>query len=294
MRVIRCAVVALVIALLPQCLHAQDREEAPGSATERPRDFSYTNGIGLKMIQLSSGTFEMGSPSREEERDVDEKQVSVVISTPFLISVTEVTQGQWKAVMGTTPWKGKDHTLKEGDDFPVSFIRFADALDFCEELTSMEKEAGTLPPGSHYTLPTEAQWEYACRAGRKTPYNFKGDRENLSEYAWWQGKDGKLDHAQPVATKKPNAWGLYDMHGNVQEWCLDDYVKELPGGTDPEGHSREAPALQVARGGGYRSWHSQCRSACRDGLEDYQHTDIGFRVVCVGFRVPPPEKPRDE
>lgn len=289
-RVIRWAVVALGMAMLPPCLHAQDVKDTAGPAIEHSRDHSYTNCVGLKMVQLSSGTFEMGSPAREEERGGGENQVSVVLSAPFLISATEVTQQQWHKVMASTPWKGKDTAFKEGDDLPAAFVSYGDALDFCEELTSMEKEAGTLPPGSHYTLPTEAQWEYACRAGRQSAYGFKGDHSALGDYAWWKGRDSLETAFHTVATKKPNAWGLYDMHGNVQEWCLDQYVNQLPGGTDPEGKAKEKPVMQVARGGGYRSWYSQCRTAARSPYEDYRYADIGFRVVCVGFRVPPPDK----
>ncbi len=135
----------------------------------------------------------------------------VTLTEGFWIQTTEVTQRQWKAVMETAPWKGK-HYLREGERFPATFVSWHDARRFCKELS--EKAKGT------YRLPTEAQWEYACRAGSQTAYCYGDDSDRLDAYAWHDISMWDEDyHPHAVAQKKPNAWGLYDMHGNVAEMC---------------------------------------------------------------------------
>ena len=143
----------------------------------------------------------------------------------------EVTQAQWQAVMGTTPWDVAKN-VKEGDDYPASYVNWPDAVEFCRKLS--EKE------GLEYRLPTEAEWEYACRAGTTTAYSFGDDASELGEYAWYKENawGAGQKHPHTVGQKKPNPWGLYDMHGNVWEWCSDwrgDYSSESV--TDPAGPS---------------------------------------------------------
>ena len=201
------------------------------------------NDLKMKLVWCPPGEFTMGSPPSEKDRDFNEDQVNVTLTKGFWLGKYEVTQDQWKQVMGTTPWKEndkvKDH-VKEGDDFPATYVSWDDAVTFLDKLTSQERAAGRLLAGEKYTLPTEAQWEYACRVGAKTStrYSFGNDDSALSDYAWWGGILGAANvkneqYAHKVGTRKPNGWGLHDMHGNVWEWCLDVYRDKLPGGTDP-------------------------------------------------------------
>jgi|GEM_PF-2369644 len=234
-----------------------------------------TNSIGMKLVTIPAGKFQMG----------DRKQFAVTIITkPFLMGQTEVTQAQWKAVMGTEPWKGEKY-IKEGTHYPATWVSWDDATAFCEALSKKE--------GKNYSLPTEAQWEYACRAGTTTAFSFGDDEAQLGDYAWWGASDfvdGEVvpgkgtavneKYAHEVATKKPNPWGLHDMHGNVWEWCSDwynKYDKKLPGGNDPKG----PVAARVIRGG---SWGDNyaffCRSACHGSSDPADRSDhAGFRVV---------------
>ena len=145
-----------------------------------------TNSLGMKLKLIPAGEFEMGSPASEADRDDDETQHHVKLSQPFYLGVHEVTQGQWQAVMGTTPWSGQDY-VKEGADYPATYVSWEDAVKFCEELTKRERAAGRLRADQEYRLPTEAQWEYACRGGTSTAYSFGDDASKLGEYAWFDG-----------------------------------------------------------------------------------------------------------
>ena len=194
----------------------------------------------------------------------------MTLTKPFLLGVHEVTQGQWQAVMGTTPWKGKKY-VKEGDDYPATYVSWNDAVEFCRKLS--EKE------GLEYRLPTEAEWEYACRAGTTTAYSFGDDASELGEYAWYRENawDAGQKYAHTVGQKKPNPWGLYDMHGNVFEWCQDWYG-DYPSGsvTDPTGPA--SGDSRVLRGGSFSHHSSGVRSANHFDLRpDYRSTNLGFR-----------------
>jgi formylglycine-generating enzyme required for sulfatase activity len=208
------------------------------------------------MVWIRPGTFTMGSPSNEKDRNSNEvPQTKVTISRNFLMSKYEVTQAQYKAAMGSNP------SHFRGDNKPVENVSWDDAVAYCAKLTGKEKASGRLPVGYEYRLPTEAEWEYACRAGTTTRFSYGDDLDygQLGEYAWntdnCGGKStsggvatGTYQGTRPVGQKKPNGWGLYDMHGNMMEWCLDWYGNH-PGGsvTDPQGPA--TGLYRVLRGG---------------------------------------------
>jgi RNA polymerase sigma factor (sigma-70 family) len=200
---------------------------------------------GIAFRWCPAGKFKMGE---------GDDTVDVELSKGFWLGETEVTQGQWKKLMGTSPWSGRTgvgarastDTIppKEGSDYAASYISHDDALSFCKKLTAREQRAGRLPKSWKFSLPTEAQWEYACRAGTKTKFSF-GDVSQLDEYAWFGDNVDNVNepYAHQVGLKKPNGWGLRDMHGNVWEWCNDWYVSKRSGGKDPVGPTTLPPPV---------------------------------------------------
>ncbi len=234
--------------------------------------------LSLEMVWCPPGQFTMGSPPSEQDRSGNEDQVAVTLTSGFWLGRTEVTQGQWQAVMGTEPWKGQDY-VREGSDYPATYVSWEDAVKFCEALTTREIAAGRLPKGLVYQLPTEAQWEYACRAGTTSSYSFGDDASRLGEYAWFDANAWDIDekYAHRVGTKRENAWHLYDMHGNLWEWCRDWYEEKLPGGRAPLVST--VGSFRVLRGGSWFFSPQFCRSAYRDwyspSSRDYY---LGFRV----------------
>jgi formylglycine-generating enzyme required for sulfatase activity len=217
-----------------------------------------SNSLGMKFKQLQGSTFTMGDGNDAHQ---------VTLTQPFELGVYEVTQEQYEKVMGTNPSKFK------APQNPVEQVDWDDAVEFCRKLSALlaEKKAGYV-----YRLPTEAEWEYACRAGTTTTYSFGDSDSELGDYAWYAKNSGQTTH--PVGGKKPNAWGLYDMHGNVYEWCQDWYSTYPSGSvTDPTGSS--SGSNRVFRGG---SWFVSdfCRSAFRSGdAPDYRDDSLGFRVL---------------
>jgi formylglycine-generating enzyme required for sulfatase activity len=222
----------------------------PSSGKENAAlETAITNSIGMKFVLIQAGEFQMGSPDNEKDRQSDEgPQHKVKITKPFYMQTTEVTQAQWKAVMGNNPSNFK------GDDLPVERVCWEDAQEFIKKLSTKE--------GLKYRLPTEAEWEYSCRAGSTTRFCFGDDESKLGDYAWYDKNSGNKTH--PVGTKKPNAWGLYDMHGNVWEWCQDwydeNYYKNSPA-EDPQGPANGE--FRVLRGGCWYNYVRLCRSAYR-------------------------------
>jgi formylglycine-generating enzyme required for sulfatase activity len=218
---------------------------------------------------IPAGTFVMGSPSDELGRGTSEDQYTVTISESFYMQTTEVTQGQWKAVMGNNPSSFDSCGL----NCPVEYISWEEAEDFIMTLNAMGE-------GS-YTFPTEAQWEYAARAGSNKAFA-NGDisdtttDSNLDVMGWYDSNSGSTPHA--VAQKQPNAWGLYDMHGNVWEWCHDWYGSYPDiSVTDPGGPS--SGSNRVLRGGGWGSYAQNCRSAKRSyNSPGYRSGNIGLRL----------------
>jgi len=257
------------------------RPSAPSVEGTKAGQVRRENGLKTKLIWCPPGKFRMGSPKDETGRNSDENQVQVTLAKGFWLGQHEVTQAEWQRVMQTTPWSGKAY-VKEGDDYPATYVSWNEAMKFCEKLTEQERSAGRLPSGWQYTLPTEAQWEYACRAGTRTRFSFGNDDSDLSDYAWWCGIFGEGNakseqYAHTVGQKKLNPWGLSDMHGNVWEWCRDWYGEELAGGTDPLGPSRGS--VRVFRGGSWFYPARDCRSALRSWLAP------GNRLSCLGFRL---------
>jgi formylglycine-generating enzyme required for sulfatase activity len=247
---------------------------------------------GIRLCWCPAGRFLMGSPPDEPERRPGEDQVEVTLSRGFWIGKYEVTQGQWKRLAGEFPGP---LTAGAGDDFPVYSINFAEAEGFCLNATGQARLSGELPEGREFRLPTEAQWEYACRAGTTTATSF-GDRLG-SRQANFQGEpyngaeEGpSLRRAAPVGSYPANPWGLHDMHGNVFEWCGDWFCQRLPGGVDPDLRSarssaqvnRDGSVSRVRRGGCWADKGWPCRSAFRLRFEPERRADhIGFRVVVV-------------
>jgi len=250
---------------------------------------------GMPLRWCPPGGFEMGSPQSELERRPFEFRVPVTLTRGFWTGAFEVTQGDWKRIVGKLPG---DLTaeLPAGNDLPVGNVSFAEAEDFCARLTKAARAAGELPTGWEFRLPTEAQWEYACRAGTTTATSF-GDslgsqQANIKgDKPYNGGKPGPtLGRASKVGSYPANPWGLYDMHGNTCEWCRDWFHWRYPGGIDPDLHEDQATATKNRTGDISRSRRGSCwaddawasRSAFRQRFEPHRRYDhIGFRVVLV-------------
>ena len=244
----------------------------------------------MKLALIPAGKFLMGLPKDEKERQPDEEQHEVSITKPFYLGVYAVTQAEYEKVMKNNPsyfsakGYGKDR-VKDIDtgQFPVEEVSWDDAVAFCKKLSELpeEKKAGRV-----YRLPTEAEWEYACRAGTKTVFHY-GDslsskQANFDGNFPYGGADKRPYLARPaeVGTYAANAFGLYDMHGNVWQWCQDWYTDKPPGGEDPE--VTTAASLRVIRGGSWYVHGRICRSAVRDRTDPgSQGNSLGFRVAAV-------------
>ena len=244
-----------------------------------------TNSISMKLAYIPPGEFLMGSPDSDDQADDYEKpQHRVRISKPFYLGVHEVTQKEWEDVMGTAPWKGRKR-VREGNDYAASYVSWQDANAFCRKLTDKENKRSRLNPGESYRLPTEAEWEYACRARSTTRFYFGNDLKSFGKYAWYieNAVKAREHYAHTVGQKRPNAWGLFDMYGNVAEWCSDWFGEKYYGESpfaDPQGPPDGTGRL--ARGGGCFYVASLCRSAARVGFNPGKSgldRDIGFRVV---------------
>ena len=235
-----------------------------------------TNSIAMELISIPPGKFTMGSPASEKGHQTIEQPVAVTLTRPFSLGKTEVTQGQWEKVMGSAPWD-KQPNAHADKDCPATNVSFFDATEFCKKLTELERNSGTLADDEEYRLPTEAEWEYACRAGTTTAFSFGDDAAKLGDFAWFDGNSARAAHV--VETKQANPWGLYDMHGNVFEWCSDYYDGKLAGGIDPVGPERGS--WRVRRGGGWKHDPVGCRSASRNwcGHPSNRGGSLGFRVA---------------
>ena len=272
----------LVAGLMAGC--GGDESETPVSET--PVDSNETKGepsnvgptegkpftvpdLSMEMLWCPPGTFTMGSPESEVGRDDDKTLHAVTLTHGFWLGKHEVTQAQWQSIMGTTPSKFK------GPNLPVETVSWDEAVSFCKKLTEREKKAGRLPAGLAYALPTEAQWEYACRAGTRTAYSF--GNAITEKQANFKGTNDNIKKTTPVGSYGPNAWGFHDMHGNVWEWCSDWYGGYPKGAmTDPTGPA--VGSLRVIRGGSWFIDARYLRSAFRSWCGPV------FRFNFLGFR----------
>jgi len=243
-----------------------------GAPAVRPGDktlvLTLAKGVTMKLVRIPAGKFVMGSPKTEAGHDNDEgPQHWVKISKAFYMGVTEVTQSQYQSIMGKNPSKFK------GPQNPVEQVSWDDARAFCAALSKKT--------GRAVRLPSEAQWEYACRAGTKTRFSFGGDDKALDAHGWYRANSGGKTH--PVGQKKPNAFGLYDMHGNLWEWCRDGYDEKFYANAknvDPENTTESKH--RVRRGGSWYNSPLNCRAADRYwGTTGRRYYDFGFRVVIV-------------
>jgi len=230
----------------------------------------------MEFVWIEPGTFTMGSPSSEPGRyDHEGPQHEVTISRGFYLGKYEITQEQWEAVMGTTPWSDRNF-VRANPAHPAVFISWNDVQAFIHRLN---EAAGD----SLFRLPTEAEWEYACRAGTMTRWSFGDDEGQLGNYAWYAGNawDAGENYGHPVGTKLPNPWGLYDMHGNVFEWVQDCYGSYTSGSqVDPTGPADGS--LRVDRGGAICCPPHHVRSANRgDGSPDYPAPSVGARLLKI-------------
>jgi sulfatase modifying factor 1 len=249
---------------------------------------------GVRLCWCPPGRFLMGSPLSEPERRRDEAQVDVALTRGFWTGKYEVTQGEWKRIVGKLPGPPTAE-LPEGDDYPVGNVNFAEAETFCHKLTELGRRSGALPQDWEFRLPTEAQWEYACRAGTTAATSFGDSLSNRQANFKGRPYNGaepgpSLDRAAKVGSYPPNPWGLHDMHGNTNEWCRDWYHWNLPGGTDPDLYTakksatknRDGTVSRVRRGGCWADDGWACRSAFRQRFEPERRYDhIGFRIVAV-------------
>jgi len=234
--------------------------------------------MAAEWVWIEPGSFVMGSPELEAGREIDEDpQHEVAIERGFHLGKYTVTRGQWEDVMGTTPW-ALNGDAPSSPTLPAVFISWNDVQDFLARLNEVDADAA-------YRLPTEAEWEYACRAGTATTWSFGDDRHALGDHAWYVDSDVAEEDqsAQEVGAKRPNPWGLHDTHGNVWEWCQDvygdGYYAESPA-VDPQGPSAGPESTRVVRGGYFRYFTRHSRSASRNTRwpED-RHRAVGARLV---------------
>ncbi len=218
------------------------------------------NSIGMKLIYVPPGEFRMGSDPSEPGRHDDETAHDVKITRGFWIAATEVTQAQWVKVMSI------NRSEPKGDNLPANKLSWPQAVDFCRKLSQAE--------GRAYRLPTEAQWEYACRSGSTGA--FSGG--TADEVAWHMDDSDGTPHA--VAGKKPNAWGLYDMHGNVAEWCRDFYQRDLGSAPAVDPAAPAEGGARIVRGGSWDNFARACRGAARASFNPAYPLDrVGLRVI---------------
>ena len=261
-----------VKALVTQIAFLMAQEPSPGASVPpgaAAEPDLIANSIDMKLKLIQPGTFTMGCESHEACDD-EKPAHQVTLTRPFYLGVYPVTQAEYERVTGSTPSHFK------GPKRPVETISWKHAQELCRKLSERER--------AEYRLPTEAEWEYACRAGSTTEYCFGDEERRLGDYAWFRNNSGRETH--DVGQKAPNAWGLHDMHGNVWEWCQ-DWKASYPADaqTDPTGPA--SGAARVLRGGTWYTLARRCRSAYRDSAApDQRNRDVGCRVVRARRHLP--------
>ncbi|MBI3987139.1 MAG: formylglycine-generating enzyme family protein [Lentisphaerae bacterium] len=268
---------------------AQTPEGAPalGAKPGETMTVDLGGGVKLNMVWIPPGEFIMGSPIGEKGRDVGEVQHRVRLTKGFWLGKYEVTQAQWDRLMTNNPSRFK------GTNMPVDQVTWDECQEFLKKLDALIQNSKSKIQNGRFRLPTEAEWEYACRAGTTNRYSFGDDEEKFCEYGnycdasntdnkpWRDNthRDG-YDKTAPAGAFKPNAWGLYDMHGNVQEWCQDYWYGgyDSKDATNPTGSS--LGSYRIVRGGTWWGYPEYCRSACRWSIYPTYRSLIGFRVVC--------------
>ncbi|MFO0817592.1 MAG: SUMF1/EgtB/PvdO family nonheme iron enzyme [Pirellulales bacterium] len=249
------------------------------------------NSIGAKLVLIPAGEFQMGSPASDTDAYEDERpQHRVRLSKPYYLGKYEVTQREWKVVMGTEPWKGIDY-VREGDEYPAMYISYEEAEEFCRRLSARpaEKAAGRV-----YRLPTEAEWEYGCRGGNKqsTRYHFGDGEDELGEYAWYDKSAWDIGekYAHIVGQKRANGYGLHDMHGNVYEWCSDWYSESYYATTAATTSDPTCPSegsYRCVRGGSFGGTARFVRCATRyRRVPSSRFNYLGFRVAASPMGTP--------
>ena len=257
----------LLLALLPGGLWANTTltVDLPGGAT-------------MDFLWIEAGAFRMGSPVSESGRSPNEgPQHQVTISRGFWLGRYEVTQGQWTAVMDSIPWIDSTYVVEEPDR-PASYVSWDDVQELIRRLN---KDAGQ----AIFRLPSEAEWEYACRAGSATAWGFGADEAGLDDHAWYRDNtwSAGLRYAQPVGLLAPNPWGLFDMHGNVWEWCLDGWQREYSDQPETDPLAPSSLDGHPLRGGSFSSVARQSRSAYRRlDAPDYRSGTFGARLLMEG------------
>lgn len=262
MRSLKTIIVVMIVTLLAATVTAQD--PPPG----------LSNSLKMEFRLIPKGKFVMGVPRDEYGRLEEDElpQHEVAITRPFYMGVYEVTQSQYESVTGVNPSHFKNS--KNNSQLPVENVTWYQAHEFCVKLSDHPQEKSK---GRKYRLPTEAEWEYACRAGTKTAYGFGADRKMLGQYAWYLDNSGEKTH--PVGEKLPNPFGLYDMHGNVSEWCS-DWFATYPSEPVMDPHGPITGDYKVHRGSSFNHWAIHLRSGNRSEHKPNVATyTIGFRVV---------------
>lgn len=272
---------AMLLALLMVVLTVES------SSAQLPQKF--TNSIGMEFVLIPKGSYLRGSPPNDPHRLYDEKLHHVTLTKDFYLGVHEVTQQQFQKLMGRNPSHYQGETLlKEltenslevadfpAEKLPVESVLRSEAVAFCSALSNLAEEAKA---GREYRLPTEAEWEYACRAESHTVYFFGDDPKQLGDYAWFKENSDHIPH--PVGLKKTNRWGLYDIYGNVGEWCSDSY-DSYPTRPVTDPIANPELGIGVRRGGAFNNSDFNCRSANRWAMSleaDGTYQEVGFRVA---------------
>jgi formylglycine-generating enzyme required for sulfatase activity len=267
----------------------------PAGLTNGPRFYRALISVPTNMLWASAGNFVMGSPTNEVKRNPDETQHNVTLTKGFYVGRYQVTQGSYLALMNTNPsYFTTNHGFVTDLTRPVERVRWLDASNFCFKLTQQQQAAGVIFTNWAYRLPTESEWEYACRAGTVTPFyygsnlfsgmaNFDGEYPYTGGIGTTNNPSGTfLNRTTSVGTYQPNGFGLCDMAGNVWEWCQDWYGAYPTGSvTNPPGPA--AGSARVFRGGPFNAPGDRCRSACRDSYNPTAaFNTLGFRVVLAG------------